>query len=70
MSQSTPTEPSLRLRVFRQLHPPASEHGLSLVNKCLVGLILLSVLTAVIETEVSVQSTSVHLFWLLEIAFS
>lgn len=59
--------PSLRERLYRELEPSArNEPGLSLLNKIVCGLIVFSVLAAVLETEPNLWNGSRVLFLYIE----
>ena len=48
---------SIRSRVYRTLEPRLSAQGLSAINKLLIVAILLSVASAVIETEPTISAS-------------
>jgi voltage-gated potassium channel len=61
---------SIKLAVFRQVDPAARSQGLSLVNRIVIALIIISVTSAVVETEPVISAGREPFFRTLELAFS
>jgi len=68
MPQATPT--SLRHWVFERLDPSARPDGLSLANKVLTVAIIVSVASAILETEASLAARFAGAFALSEVVFT
>lgn len=70
MADRAATGDSLRRRVRNQLEPARARDGVSWLNRFLIGVILASVLVALLETEASVAAGREHLFRAAELVFA
>jgi voltage-gated potassium channel len=67
---TTPPTPTWRRRLYRELEPAArEEEGLSRLNRGIIAAILISVISAVLESEPLVVSGRERLFRALDIGF-
>jgi voltage-gated potassium channel len=60
---------ALKQAVFRQVDPTARTHGLSIVNRLVIFLIIAAVASAMIETERTISAGREEFFRLLELLF-
>ena len=61
---------AIKKAVFREVDPSARTNGLSVTNRLVIGLILLAVASAVVETEPTITAGREQFFRTVEIGFS
>jgi voltage-gated potassium channel len=70
MAEAIAASPSARRRLYNELEPFAGSGGLSLLNRIVCAFILLSALTAIVETEAMLVARFQSAFLALETVFT